>query len=384
MQPISHRFRSDPKEGEYKHPLSLVFCEECGLVQIPDPIPVEELYTNYHWLSSWKENPHSPGLVELIEGLPGLDKSARIIEVASNDGTFLDGLRQVGFENVLGIEPAQDARNAALGKNIETISGYFDVAMADQVSLSHGQPDLLIARHVLEHVPNLHEFGAAVQRLSSPDGYVLIEVPNYEFDLSVGDYSCVWEEYVNGFTRDTLERWLMTIGIEVVHSGTVVFCGETMFVLGRRSDSPAAKTNDSYMNDLRTRAYAFRDKWPKFQDEFIRYMEDHNRDGRKIAVYGAGHRACALNNFVGLAPFIELVVDDQSTKQGKFMPGSGLPILPGETLEDRFVDLCLLAVNAESEQTVIGNHSVYRERGGTFASILPPSERLLPLWNSVY
>ena len=119
---------------------------------------------------------------------------------------------------------------------------------------------------------------------------------------------------------------------------------------------------------------------PNSATNSCQYIKDYKDDGRKIAIYGAGHRACALVNFLGLASYIEFVLNDQQEKQGKYLPGSRLPILPGETLEKQFVDLCLLAVNAELDETVIGNHSVYQERGGLFASILPPSERLKPLW----
>ena len=115
----------------------------------------------------------------------------------------------------------------------------------------------------------------------------------------------------------------------------------------------------------------------------IRYLSVHQNAGGKVAVYGAGCRACSLVNFAGLAPYVEFVVDDQIERQGKYMPGSRLRIGPSEILENGTVDLCLLGVNAENESRVISRHQDYLQNGGRFASIHPPSERLLPVWSRI-
>src|SRR5688572_14372892 len=123
--PIAHRFVTDPSTREYVHDVKLVLCEQCGLVQLADPIPPELLYTEYSWLSAWKPQPHIPRLITLIDQLSGIDKSARILEVGCNDGTFLAALREAGYENLVGIEPARDAVTAAHEKGLHVIHGYF-------------------------------------------------------------------------------------------------------------------------------------------------------------------------------------------------------------------------------------------------------------------
>lgn len=380
-QPIAHRLQTDPSAQEYLHHVSLRLCEACGLFQLTDPIPPDVLYTDYNWLSSWKWNPHIPRSVQLIDQMAGLNKSSRIVEVASNDGSFLEVLQQHGYQNVLGVEPAQDAVKVARAKGVETLASYFNPEVARDMVSADGKCDLLIAREVLEHVNELPAFREAMSILLRPGGYALIEVPNFDFTLKTTDYSAIWEEHVNHFTLETLSRFLAEAEIRVIHSESATFSGEVLIVVGKYLGTPLQLANNGYLEELRTKAITFRDRWPKFCQAFLDSLRQHSVDGGRAAIYGAGCRACSLINFVGLSPYIDFIADDQPEKQGKYMPGSGLPILPGEALEQQSAELCLLAVNAESEEKVIAQHQGFLQRGGRFASILPPSDRLLRIWD---
>jgi hypothetical protein len=137
------------------------------------------------------------------------------------------------------------------------------------------------------------------------------------------------------------------------------------------------------MKTLREKAIRYRERWPVFRNALIQYLRQHKEKGGKVAAYGAGARFCSLVNFLNLGPYIEFIVDDQPEKQGKYMPGSKLPILPGNALEEHSIDLCLLAVNAESEDKVIAKHPEFQKRGGEFVSVLPPSDRLPHFWRQI-
>lgn len=379
--PVAHHFVTDLSQPEYVQPVNLYLCEECGLLQIVDPVPPEMVYTNYVCLSSWKHQPHIPRLVQMVEQLPGLTKTSRIIEVGSNDGRFLQALRERGFQNVLGIEPAQDAQEASRQNGVETIGAYFTIATAKDIVAKHGQFDLFIARQVFEHVTDLMDFRDAIQLVLANKGFVLIEVPDAALNLTAPDYS-LWEEHVNYFTLDTLRAFLARGNIRVTHSETVLFSGKTLVVVGEKHTGSPLPTSQSYLNKIHTQAIVYRDRWPDFKEHFIGYLRRHKEAGGRVAVYGAGCRCCSLINFVGLGPYIEFVADDQPEKQGKYMPGSHLPIVSGDELEKKSVNLCLLAVNTECEEKVIAKHPAFQEAGGQFASILPPSDRLLPIWNA--
>ena len=379
-QPIAHRFLTDPDQAEYTHSLTVEFCEGCGLTQLGHPIPPALLYTEYNWLSSWKWQPHVRRLGDLIEQLPELKKTDRIVEIGSNDGSFLEMLRQRGYRNLLGIEPAQDAVQAARQKGVETLGDYFTKSTAEDIVTGSGRCDLVIMRQVLEHITDLASFREAMCTLLSPAGYVLVEVPNFDFSLDTADYSGVWEEHVNYFTPGSLERYLADADIRIRHSETVTFSGEALVVLGQVESAPYSRQRRTNLDDVRKKTLAYRDHWPRFREAFVRYLQTHREAGGKTSVYGAGCRACSLINFTGVGPYLENFFDDQPEKQGKYMPGSHLPVLPGSALEDSPVDLCLLAVNAENDEKVIANHRTYQGNGGSFVPILPPSDHLLPFW----
>lgn len=379
--PIAHHFLNDSCKEEYIHPVILCFCEGCGHIQLINPAPPEMFYANYVCLSSWKYQPHIPRCVQMIEELPRIDKTSFILEVGSNDGSFLYELQKHGYQNLLGIEPARDAQEAARKKGVKIIPSYFNLKAAKDYVRKYGRCDLFIARQVLEHISDLKTFKDAMNTVLSPDGFVIFEVPNFACNLKTLDYT-IWEEHINYFTPETLSFFLAKAGIQIIHSETTLFSGETLMVIGENVGT-SIQPSSGYINSLRTKTINYCDKWPVFRDEFIKYLREYKEKGGKMAVYGAGARACSLINFVGLKPYIEFIVDDQPEKQVLFMPGSKLPILPSDALEKQAISLCLLGVNTECEDKVISKHTEFVERGGTFESVLPPSNRLPSFWKQL-
>ena len=375
-QPIAHRMLATATEEEFTHPFSISLCESSGLVRIDDPIAPEELYTNYFCLSEWKWQPHIPQLATRIEEISELAKDDFILEVGSNDGGFLEVLKERGFQNVLGIEPANDALASANKRGVETIPGYFTPELAAEIVAKRGQCDLFVSRQVLEHIGDLDQYREALSTVLRPGGFALIEVPDFQFSLDTGDYSAIWEEHVNYFTLPSLSHFMAQAGIEVQHSETVNFSGQGLVALGRRTAQSLAVDSIENLDQLRAKALAYRDYWPTFRDRFLEYLQQARRDGKRIAVYGAGCRACSLINFTGAAPYIDFMVDDQLEKQNKFMPGSRLPVLPTSALRDQSVDICLLTVNSENDEKVIAKHQTLTESGLVFVPVLPPSENL--------
>jgi 2-polyprenyl-3-methyl-5-hydroxy-6-metoxy-1,4-benzoquinol methylase len=377
--PISHRLLSDPASEEYRHLVDLRFCGDCGLIQLIEPISPEKLYSEYFCLSSWKYQPHSESVAALVETLPGLTKDCSIVEVGSNDGLFLASLADKGYEKLIGIEPAEDAFAEAQKRGVNTLNRYFNESMAVELCKERGQCDLLISRQVLEHVIDLAGFLQSVVTLVKEGGYVIIEVPNFEFCLDTHDYSGIWEEHANYFTPDTLEHILSTFGIAVKGINKYNYSGEAMVIHGRVEGGVQKRID---MGLLAGKVMNYRNMWPEFCGAFATYLQELGDRGKSVAVYGAGCRACSLINFAAIGPYLKCVFDDQSEKQGAYMPGSRLPILPGDTLPDSGIDICLLAVNDENEEKVVAKHRSFLERGGKFLSVLPPSKVLLPFWHA--
>lgn len=378
--PIAHQLLQAPDERPYTHPVLLGCCTSCGLTQLVDPIPPERLYDRYNWLSSWKWNPHEPRLLELIAALP-VARDALVVEIGSNDGSFLAGLAERGFTNVVGVEPARDAAAAAAARGVETLDEFWDRALARELVASRGRAEIVVARQVLEHVQGLGEFVAALRDVMQPGTHVLVEVPDFGFNQCAPDYSAIWEEHVNHFTASTLTRLLAQANVEVELLESATFSGRILIAYGRCAERTTGPQTD--VVSLVDAARAFAERWPGFRVELRAYLERERAAGTRIAVYGGGCRSSCLINYAGLAAYVDRVLDDQEAKQGRFMPGSALPIVPSAGLEEQPVDLCLLAVNAENEEAVIARHRAFVERGGRFVSLHPPSPRLPEFWRPI-
>lgn len=379
--PIAHRFLDRPDQDEYTHHVTLCFCQKCGLTQLNDPIPADLLYANYICLSSWKHQPHIPYLVQLIEEKTTVKKPANILEVGSNDGRFLRFLKDKGYRRLIGIEPACDAQTAAAEIGVKTIPAYFNKQSAENFLTAYGKCDLFISRQMLEHINDLKGFGRDMRSVLSPGAFVLFEVPDFSANFDILDYA-LWEEHINYFTIETLSRFLADAGIKVIHSESIIFSGNSLVVLGEYVGKKLAFA-DTYLDGLKKKAQRYRNIWPDFRDSLVDFLRSHKEKGGKIAIYGAGARLCSLVNYCNLRPYVEFIVDDQPEKQGKYMPGSRLSILPSSALRENSIDLCLLAVNSECEERVIGKHPDFLERGGVFFSLLPPSERLPDFWKKI-
>lgn len=380
--PIAHRFRSSPEDPEYTHPLRLGRCGTCGLVQLVDPVPPEELYTNYNWLSSWKWNPQVPRLIELLGEYAALDPEAPVLEVGCNDGAFLRALREAGYTRTLGVEPARDAVEAARSQDTEAVLGYFDPDLALRLREEHGPFQLLVSRHVLEHIPDLRAFLGAMELALAPGGCLLLEVPDFRLAMEVADYSALWEEHVNHFTPDFLTGVLERHGFEVLHQEVAVFSGEALITVARRVGDGASPEAPDWPRcaDLDRGYPVFCEQWSGFRDGLRDFLRAERAAGKRLAVFGAGGRTCCLVNFADVEGFLDCVVDDQEEKQGLYLAGTSLPILPSGALLERDIDLCLLAVNAENEPKVRERNRAFLDAGGRFLSVHPPSPDLPGFW----
>lgn len=379
--PIAHHFLKSYSENQEVYHVNMKFCENCGLIQLVNPIAANTLYANYTYLTSRKHQPQIPKLIELIKKYSGLKKTALILEVGSNDGIFLEALKNQGYRNLIGIDPALDASCAAQQKGIKTINSYFTKESAGEFVSSFGKCDLFISRHMLEHVPDLVAFQEAMRIVLHPDAHVLFEVPDFGTNLNLLDYG-VWEEHVNQFTLQSFSFFLANIGVSDIHDETMLFSGNSLIFFGKYTNGVKVK-QDIDMQLLRAQILRYKNKWAVFRSAFSEYLCRHKKSGGRIAVYGASVRVCSLINFSGIGLYLEFVVDDQSEKQGKYMPGSRLLILPSTAIQENSITLCLLAVNAECENKVIAKHQEFIRKGGQFVSVLPPSGRLPAFWNNI-
>lgn len=375
--PVAKHYLAERSGDQPVWPVRLFFCESCGLTQLVDSCPPEILYDNYVTLSSWKFQPHVQREIDIIRSLEGMGPDAKVIEIGSNDGMFLHQMSLSGFKNTLGIEPAKDAYDLSVAKGVNTLQAFLSPKLSKTITDQYGKFDLFVSRQNLEHMSDLRAVADSIELLVKPNGFVLIEVPNYACNLRCEDYS-LWEEHVNYFTADTLRHFLSLAGVTLIHEEIILFSGEGIFVIGRKVGTVPRSLD--YVAALREQNLEYANHWPAFRQAIGEFLSSQKRAGKKIAVYGAGSRVFCLLNFTDITSSIDVIVDDQPEKQNKFMPGGRLPIVSSDALHSQGIDICLLAVNTENEDKVIAKHAAWVQQGGTFWSVLPPSERLLPVW----
>jgi len=350
-------------------------------MQMTQPVPAEVFYTDYATPSAWKSEPHLERLVDELERV--LPASARIIDVGCNDGKFLHALREAGWSHLTGVEPTANTAAAAQNLGLDVRHMFLDHGAATSLVDEAGGPwDGVILRSVLEHIEGLAEFGSALNSLVRMGGLIAVEVPDSRLNLDHYDYS-LWEEHVNYFTEETLGRFLTGWGFRPLLCYRSVFSGVMLTMLAEKVNPASGdRTAPRWEADGTAAELAAQSTWARsFNDFRSRVRDDVATMAARgeVCLYGVGNRSSLFLNLVGVADLVCAAYDDQPGKQNRFLPGSGIPILPGDELgRDGLPALVLLGVNAENEEAVLSARPILAATA-TY-SVLPPSPRLLPSW----
>lgn len=339
-------------------------------MQLIDNIPPEELYKNYFTVSSWKNQPHVPRLIQLMEGIFDLNARTRILEIGCNDGIFMEKLTQLGYGNSLGLEPTQDAYKLAVGRGLNVINGFFGRKMADDL-MGKDRPDLIVSRQVIEHIPDLHEFLDCAYDVLQPNGGLVLEMPDHSMNYETLDYS-FWEEHCNYFTLHTLSALLVMHGFDIVHHESTLFSGKAFFIFAQKSTTKRGSAQPRNLDH--ERAMRYKELYPTLQKSLHDFLDSKAKSG--IAMYGAGARSCNFINLLGLGQYVDVFVDDQPEKQNKYVLGAERVIR--SYVNDDAKRFFLLGVNCENESKVIKRRNL-----ASYASVLPPSRFLPEFWQKM-
>ncbi|MBI2442226.1 MAG: SAM-dependent methyltransferase [Lentisphaerae bacterium] len=384
-QPVCNRFLTDPLAEQYRHDLVAGQCGNCGLLQLIDPVPARELISPYEWITYSEPEGHLDKLADMLAELPGLTPHSVIAGISFKDDSLLRRLNERGFANSWRLDPQVDLGIGVKGAGIETLQDRLTPERAEIILRHHPPADLLIMRHVWEHSFEPRRLIAAVRKLLSPQGYLVLESPDCSPALSGGDYTTLWEEHNLYFTLPTFRAGLSQVGLEPVRLECFPYASENSLVaIGRFTPEPVEAESKrgrlptaKVLQEKIKRAETFARTFPKTRERVRNLLAGHRAPGGRIAVFGAGHLACAFINFLELKDLVECVVDDHPKKKGLFMPGSALPIYGSEELLKRQITLCLLSLNPESEEKVMARQQAFVQQGGRFASIFPASKHAL-------
>jgi SAM-dependent methyltransferase len=379
--PLSDGFLAPDQLGreEPRYPLDVAFCAECALVQILKTVPPEELFgEDYPYFSSFTDAlvRHSKANVDARIAERELGPTSLVVELASNDGYLLQHYQAAGIP-VLGVDPAPGPVKAAREKNIETLLAFFGIEVARDLSASDRRADVIHANNVLAHVADTNGFVAGIAELLKPDGVAVIEAPYVRDLIDHGEFDTIYHEHLCYFSVTALRPLFSRHGLHLnrverlaIHGGSLRLFVEPQDLA---EESVLALIEEERQLGLDRFDYfaGFGERVGHIRDQLGSMLRKLKGEGKSLAGYGAAAKGTILLNYVGIGPdLLDYVVDRNTYKQGRWIPGVRLPIRPpAELLETQPDYVLILPWNFKDE--IIEQQAEFRSRGGRFIVPIP-------------
>ncbi len=373
---------ADLSRSERYYPLKLFVCDDCWLVQTEDYAAREALFdADYAYFSSVSESwlAHARGYVSSITEALSLTRDSFVIEVASNDGYLLRNFVADGIP-CLGIEPTKSTAARAEELGIPVLREFFGAQLARTLVERGQRADLIIGNNVFAHVPDVNDFTLGLKTALKPGGTITLEFPHLVCLLDEGQFDTIYHEHFSYFSLYAVERIFTAAGLRVCRVEQLRTHGGSLRVYGCHADD--ARRDDASVERIRTlereRGIARRDTYQGFQarvnrtkDDLLRFLIDSKEAGLVVAAYGAAAKGNTLLNYAGVKPdLLPFVCDFAPSKQGKFMPGSHIPIVSPAELARANPDIVLILPWNISDE-VVAQQSAALGRNVRFVVAMP-------------
>ena len=364
------------------YPLHVYVCDACYLVQLQEFVSPESIFTEYAYFSSysttWLDHARSY-TSQMIEHWQ-LDQSSLVVEVASNDGYLLQYFIERGIP-CLGIEPAANVAQAAIEKGVPTLVEFFGQQCARRLAAEGKRADLIVGNNVLAQVPDLNDFVAGLKRLLQPTGVITVEFPHLMRLMQDNQFDTIYHEHFSYFSFGTAERIfaaheLTLFDVEELgtHGGSLrIFArhaNDTTKPVSQRVAALRQREVDAGLTNVAHYAL-FAEQVRETKRKLLEFLIQAKRAGKSIAGYGAPGKGNTLLNYCGIrTDFLDYTVDRNPYKQGKFLPGTHIPIYHPDKIQATKPDYVLILPWNFREEVMEQNRFI-RDWGGQFVVPIP-------------
>jgi hypothetical protein len=373
---------ADLTKPEGYYPLKLYVCEQCWLVQTEDYVLPSELFgSNYAYFSSvsstWLD--HAAQYCDMIISRLKLDANSLVIEVAANDGYLLKNFVLAGIQ-CLGIEPTDSTADVAERLKIPILREFFSENMAAKLVTEGYQADLIIGNNVYAHVPDINDFTQGLKTVLKPSGTITLEFPHLMRLLEYTQFDTVYHEHFSYFSLYTVSKIFSSAGLRVydlqelsTHGGSLRVYGchenddrKTTLIVGELLNKEARRG----LRDISTYK-VFQSRCNIIKNDLLIFLIEQQRAGKIVVAYGAAAKGCTLLNYAGIkADLMPFVCDSALSKQGRYLPGSHIPICHQNEIKKHKPDFVLiLPWNIKEE--IKSQLSFIKDWGGRFIVAVP-------------
>lgn len=384
--PLANRLLEEEQfsKPESHYPLHVLVCEECYLVQLAESESPDEMFKDKDYLyfssysTSWLE--HCKQYAHEMIELCGLNKDKKVVEIACNDGYLLQYFKDEGIP-VLGVEPAKNVAAEAQKKGIPVFTEFFNEETAILLAKQGDQADLIAAKNVFAHVPNINSFVKGIKQLLKSEGVFTIEFPHLLRLLKEGQFDTIYHEHFSYLSLIAVKRLFEKHDLTIFDVKEIPTHGGSLRIYGSHKEAKLRKISDR-VNEVIDREKEFGlmniDTYKNFSKtvdkikiDILSFLIETKKNGQRVIAYGAPAKGNTFLNYCGIkADYIEATVDLSPHKQGKFLPGSQIPVFSESYIKENKPDYVLiLPWNLKEE--IINQLSYIRQWGGKFVTAIP-------------
>lgn len=372
----------DLNRPEKYFPLKVCVCNACWLVQTEDYAQADELFSaEYAYFSSTSSGwlAHAERYARDMSERLSLGPDSLVIEVASNDGYLLKNFMAAGIP-CLGIEPTASTAEAAERLGIPVLREFFGEALGQRLAEQGRQADLIAGNNVYAHVPDINDFTRGLRRALKPGGTVTLEFPHLMQLIAQVQFDTVYHEHFSYLSLYTVSRIFEAAGLRIFDVQSLPTHGGSLRIFGSHAEDGRATSEHVHAVLAEEERQGLRslDTYQGFQaranqvkDDLLRFLLEQKAAGKKVVAYGAAAKGNTLLNYAGVKPdLLPLVCDAAAAKQGKYMPGSHIPILSPAALAESEADFVLILPWNIADEVMRQNESL-RARGVRFVTAVP-------------